>query len=68
VLDEQTRVIIFDTGQHQAIGIRGIGRRDNLDARHMRKPGLEVVGMLPATAHAGAGHGADHERHLRLTT
>ena len=61
--EDQHRVGIGDRGEQQPLGVIGGRRLDDLQAGHMRIPGLQALAVLRGRAGAGARGHADHQRH-----
>jgi len=66
MLNEDHWIIILDRREHQPVGIGRVRRHDDFQASGMREPAFQEIRMLAAGAHAGAGHAADHQRHMGL--
>ena len=66
VLEEDDRVVVVDRRPEQAAHVLGRRRVDDLQARHVHEPRLELLRMLRARRPAGAALRADRQRHLHL--
>ena len=66
MLDENHRIVVADRGDQAALGVVGVGRRDDLEARHVHEHRVQALRMLRALAPRFADHAAHHQRHLDL--
>ena len=66
VLAEDHRVVVADRLDEQSLGVVGVGRTDDLEARNMGEDRRQHLRMLRGGAKAGAHHGANDDRRLGL--
>ena len=64
--DEEDRVVVADGRLEHALGIAGRRRINHVKTGDVTKNGFERLRMLAAVTLAGAGGGADDQRHFGL--
>ena len=66
MLDENHRIIVADRGDQAALGVVGVGRRHDLEARNVHEHRMQALRVLRALAPRFADHAAHDQRHLHL--
>src|SRR5262245_11593961 len=67
-LDKEGRIVAHNAGEKQPLRIRRRRGHDHLQARHMREPGMETLGVLRPLPPALADDRTDRHGHLRAAT
>ncbi|MNP37665.1 hypothetical protein D3C76_1311240 [compost metagenome] len=60
------RVVVANSGGHQALGVVRVARHHHLHARQMGEGAVEALGVLPGVGVPGTGGGHQHHGHTDL--